>query len=110
MREFLSDTLETALMAMVIFLLLQAAVQNFRVEGPSMVPTLNNGEHLLVNKLLYLRLPSAIAGVVPGFSDDPNDSHYLFRSLGGKRSWSSTFPRTRSGTSSNGSSACRETP
>ena len=79
MREFLFDTLETALMAMVIFLLLQAAIQNFRVEGPSMVPTLNHGEHLLVNKLVYLRVPSAIAGLVPGFSDDPNASHYLFQ-------------------------------
>ena len=78
MREFLSDTLETALMAMVIFLLLQATIQNFRVEGPSMVPTLNHGEHLLVNKLVYLRLPSAIAGLVPGLSDDANKSHYLF--------------------------------
>ena len=79
MREFLFDTLETALMAMVIFLLLQAAIQNFRVEGPSMVPTLNHGEHLLVNKLVYLRVPSAIAGLVPGLSDDPNASHYLFQ-------------------------------
>ena len=78
MREFLSDTLETALMAMVIFLLLQATIQNFRVEGPSMVPTLNHGEHLLVNKLVYLQLPSVIAGLVPGLSDDPNKSHYLF--------------------------------
>ncbi len=78
MREFLSDTLETALMAMVIFLLLQATIQNFRVEGPSMIPTLNHGEHLLVNKLVYLRVPSAIAGLVPGFSDDPNKSNYLF--------------------------------
>ena len=110
MREFLSDTLETALMAMVIFLLLQAAVQNFRVEGPSMVPTLNNGEHLLVNKLLYLRLPSAIAGVVPGFSDDPNDSHYLFREPRREEVLVFHFPQDRSGTSSNGSSACRETP
>ena len=79
MRDFLSDTLETALMAMVIFLLLQAAIQNFRVEGPSMVPTLNHGEHLLVNKLVYLRLPSAIAGVVPGLSDDPTQSRFLFQ-------------------------------
>ena len=78
MREFLSDTLETALMAMVIFLLLQATVQNFRVEGPSMVPTLNHGEHLLVNKLVYLRLPSAVAGVAPGLSDDSGESRYLF--------------------------------
>ena len=79
MREFLSDTLETALMAMVIFLLLQATIQNFRVEGPSMVPTLNHGEHLLVNKLVYLRVPAAIAGLVPGVSDDPNKSNYLFQ-------------------------------
>ena len=79
MRDFLSDTLETALMAMVIFLVLQATIQNFRVEGPSMVPTLNHGEHLLVNKLVYLRVPSAIAGLVPGLPDDPNKSNYVFQ-------------------------------
>ena len=44
------------MLALLIFLALQFSVQNFRVEGSSMDPTLDEGEYLLVNKLVYFRL------------------------------------------------------
>ena len=39
-----------------MFLALHLSVQNYRVEGPSMEPTLQEGQFLFVNKLAYLRL------------------------------------------------------
>ena len=45
--------LETAVLALAIFLGIRLAVQNFRVEGDSMLPTLHDGQYILVNKLAY---------------------------------------------------------
>lgn len=57
MGRFLRETLQTLILAGVIFLALQATVQNFRVEGSSMEPTLHNGEYVVVNKARYMRIP-----------------------------------------------------
>jgi len=56
-RGFLFESLETVLLALAVFLVLQASVQNFRVEGISMDPTLGSGQYLLVNKLVYEPIP-----------------------------------------------------
>ena len=44
---------ETALIALVIFLLVRTLVLNFRVDGTSMMPNLVNGELLIVNRNAY---------------------------------------------------------
>lgn len=44
---------ETLLLAALIFLAVRASFQNFRVDGASMQPSLQNGEYLIVNKLAY---------------------------------------------------------
>ena len=77
MRAFLFEALETLLLGVGAFLLLQASVQNFRVQGESMDPTLVNRQHLLVSKLAYAALPfqTALAATV-GASDD--GSAYVF--------------------------------
>ncbi len=51
-REFL----EAVLLALVVFLFIQTSVQNFQVEGPSMRPTLEDGQFLLVNKVVYFKI------------------------------------------------------
>ena len=56
MRSLIREILQTALLALLIFMALQASIQNYRVEGSSMQATLQNGQHLLVNKLVYYRL------------------------------------------------------
>lgn len=47
------DVLETAALALAIFLAVRLALQNFRVDGESMYPNLHNGEYILVDKISY---------------------------------------------------------
>jgi signal peptidase I len=55
-RSFLWEMLQTVLLTLVIFLAVRAVVQNFKVEGASMEPTLHTGQYLLINKVGYARL------------------------------------------------------
>src|SRR3712207_4262221 len=55
-RSFVWEIVQTVLLTLLIFLAVRAVVQNFKVEGASMDPTLQSGQHLLINKVGYLRL------------------------------------------------------
>ena len=52
--HFLRDIIEVIALALIIFFVVQLTVQNYNVQGISMVPGLNNGEYVFVNKLAYL--------------------------------------------------------
>src|SRR4051812_31473756 len=54
-RHALREIVETVLVTLLIFFLVRAVIQNFKVEGDSMLPTLHNEQYLLVNKILYYR-------------------------------------------------------
>ncbi len=65
---------ETIILALLIFLVVRAVVQNFQVEGDSMEPTLHSNQYLLVNKAQYWEinletLSKFIPFIDPG--DDP---------------------------------------
>ena len=64
---------ETLLLALLIFMAVRASFQNFRVEGASMQPSLENGEYLIVNKLSYTQLDFSFLNWLPFFDagDDP---------------------------------------
>lgn len=49
----LREIIETAILAILIFVSVRAVVLNFKVEGSSMLPTLSNGEMILVNRNAY---------------------------------------------------------
>lgn len=51
--RFILDVLETILLAGILFLAINALSARVRVEGFSMVPTLQDGEFVLVNRLAY---------------------------------------------------------
>lgn len=51
--RLLLDALEVAIITMLVFLIARVFVQNYVVDGPSMTPTLLNGEYILVNKAEY---------------------------------------------------------
>jgi signal peptidase I len=72
---------ETVVLALAIFLLVRAVVQNFQVEGRSMEPTLETGWYLLVNKSLYWEVNLDTVGKFVPFVDGGSDpTRYIFRS------------------------------
>ena len=60
------EILEALAMAVIAFILIQGSIQNFRVEGSSMSPTLEGQQYLLVNKLIYTRVDLArLSRIIP---------------------------------------------
>jgi signal peptidase I len=73
-RMLVREIVETGLLALLVFLAVRASFQNFKVDGLSMSPTLEDGEYLIVNKLAYAevdmdRLGNFVPFVEAG--DDP---------------------------------------
>jgi len=52
-KQFFVDLLETIVLAVVLFFAINAVSARVRVDGFSMVPTLQDGEYVLVNKLAF---------------------------------------------------------
>lgn len=74
-REF-ADTL---LLAGVIFLGIRLMVQNFRIEGHSMEPTLHPNQYLLVNKLAYRLFGEPQRGDIVVFQAWNDDKDFIKR-------------------------------
>ena len=52
-KSLFQELLETLLLTLVLFGVARFSLQNFKVDGTSMVPTLMNGEYILVDKISY---------------------------------------------------------
>ena len=83
LREFLRDTLETVLIALVLFLAINAVSARIRVESVSMQPTLFAGNYVIVNKLAY-QLGESQRGdvIVFKYPPDPEREPYIKRVIG----------------------------
>jgi len=84
MKAAIRDVLETLILTVLIFFVVQSIVKNFRVEGTSMEPTLQNNEFLLVDRAVYWSLPAGLVDrVVPSASASNNYNNggrvFLFR-------------------------------
>ena len=55
-RPLIREIIETILLAVLVFVCLHLSVQNYQVEGSSMFPTLEQGDCVLANKLVYSRI------------------------------------------------------
>ena len=53
-KQFLREILETVVLAVILFLAINLISARVRVEGYSMVPTLDNGEYVLISRLSYV--------------------------------------------------------
>ena len=66
MRIVIRELFETVILALLIFLGLQLSMGNYRVEGSSMLPNLTEGDYVIVNKLVYMRLdPRDLVSMIP---------------------------------------------
>ena len=50
---FFKEIIETLLFTFFVIWFVKTASQNFRIEGASMLPTLHEGQYLIINKLAY---------------------------------------------------------
>ncbi len=78
MRAIVRELIETVILALTIFVMLQFSVQNFRVEGSSMESTLQEDQYLLVNKLAYYRVNERILKVLPFLSSSDDGTIFPF--------------------------------
>ena len=79
MRKTLREILQTVLLTLILFAGLQGTIQNVRVDGFSMRPTLDADQYLLVNKLAYSQINLAnLSRYIPFFDLGDEGSSYLF--------------------------------
>ena len=78
MRQFIREALDAAALFIVVFAALQLSVQNIRIDGMSMRPTVVNEQHIIVSKLAYVGLnPSALRRYVPFVENSRNDDSLI---------------------------------
>jgi signal peptidase I len=75
MKAALREIFETIILTILIFLLVRSVVQNFKVEGRSMEPTLESGQYLLINKAVYWRLDTEALRSAFAFQRDTANGH-----------------------------------
>ncbi len=82
-RRFFLDVLETILLAVVLFLGINAVSARIRVESISMQPTLYAGDFVIVNKMAYkFGDPSRGDVIVFHYPPDPDREPYIKRVIG----------------------------
>ena len=78
-RSVVKEMLETAIFILLIFFIVRGMVQNFKIEGSSMEPSLHSGQYILVNKLVYFHFDvNAPLRLLPGNDDLPERVVYPF--------------------------------
>lgn len=82
MKTFLRDTVMTLIIAAVIFFGLQAVVQSFVIDGPSMTPNFHNGQRILINKVVYRLHEPERGDVVIFHSPNGRQDDYIKRIIG----------------------------
>lgn len=53
LRTFLIETIETIILAVVLFVVINALTARIRVDGPSMEPSFYHNDHVIVNRWAY---------------------------------------------------------
>lgn len=80
LRKVGRELAETVILAVLIFFAVKAVVQNFRVEGASMEPSLQSEQYLLVNKAIYFRVDmDKVHQFLPFIPGDNGQKKHLFR-------------------------------
>lgn len=80
--SFLIDTVETLLLALILFFGINALSDRVRVENISMLPTLQPGEFLLVNKIAYKVGDPQIGDIITFHYPKNPQENYIKRVMG----------------------------
>jgi signal peptidase I len=76
---FLWELIQTVLLTLLIFFAMRAVVQNFKVEGTSMEPTLHNNQFLIINKVTYARIDGTpVERLLPTAPEIAGSPRFLF--------------------------------
>lgn len=79
-RTAVKEMLETAIYILLVFVIVRSLVQNFKIEGSSMEPSLFGGQYILVNKLVYFHFDlNAPLRLLPGYENTPPKVIYPIR-------------------------------
>ena len=77
MSHVAREVAEAVFLALLLFLVIQGSTKNFKVEGSSMRPTLEGGQFLLVNKLVYFKVDTErLSQIVPFWEVDKPARHF----------------------------------
>ena len=77
MPRALREISEALILALIVFLVIQGSIRNFKVDGSSMLPSLQGGQYLLVNKLVYFKLDtSRLSRGIPFWEEDTPSKHF----------------------------------
>jgi signal peptidase I len=78
-RNALRDIVETAVLALAMFLIVQISMESKKVEGSSMQPTMGTGQRILVNKLLYSQVDmNMVSKLIPFYKTYSSQGSFLF--------------------------------
>lgn len=81
--NFLRDLIQTALLALVLYLAINAVIGRIRIESISMEPTLYENDLVLVNKIVYkFSEPKRGDVIVFHFPPEPDIEPYIKRVIG----------------------------
>lgn len=78
----LREILETVLLTVIIFLILNTATGRFQVRGSSMQPALHNGQYLVVGKLTYWLHPPGRGDIIVFKPPNSSGEDYIKRIVG----------------------------
>ena len=80
-RHVIRELLQATALFLLVFMALHFSIQNFRIEGTSMSPTLANEQHILVSKLPYFQVNvGALKHLIPS-GKKPEEGLALFASI-----------------------------
>jgi signal peptidase I len=80
--RLLREVLETIALTILMFLVFRFAFQNYRVDGHSMLPTLQDQQYILVNRAAYLLQPPQRGDIIVfAYPRDPTQD-YIKRIIG----------------------------
>ena len=81
-KSVLREVIETVVLTLVIFFLIQTVVRNFRVVGTSMEPNLHTGQYLIVDKVSYRLAPPQRGDVIVFEPPVSAEGDYVKRVIG----------------------------